>query len=245
MNYKKGHTKLVQEGNYVAEVAVELIYTDEVWSPYLSLDDAHTDWMRFVRRCDARRSKGSDSVGESIHFDSGSDIANGRRKRKELLTPSALIIVTATSAPFRAVELVGRGFIPGRRRRGMNPPATNKTRLKPATAVLLCELAETMIVATPHPDSPGQGVGGHLIEEGLRRLSASGVDLVFVLGHPDYYPRHGFRPAGALGFKAPYPIPDKNADAWMVQELRPGLIGTVRGTVVCADALDKPEYWRE
>ncbi len=32
--------KLVHEGEYVAEVDVELIYTDEGWSPYLSLSDA-------------------------------------------------------------------------------------------------------------------------------------------------------------------------------------------------------------
>jgi len=35
------HTKLVQEGNYVAEVEVELIDADTGWSPYLSLDDAY------------------------------------------------------------------------------------------------------------------------------------------------------------------------------------------------------------
>ena len=32
--------KLVHEGEYVAEVEVEMIYTDDGWSPYLSLDDA-------------------------------------------------------------------------------------------------------------------------------------------------------------------------------------------------------------
>lgn len=37
---KKHHTKLVHEGNYVAEVDVELIDTDEGWTPYLSLKDA-------------------------------------------------------------------------------------------------------------------------------------------------------------------------------------------------------------
>lgn len=37
---KRHHTKLVHEGEYVAEVDVELIYTDEGWSPYLSLEDA-------------------------------------------------------------------------------------------------------------------------------------------------------------------------------------------------------------
>jgi hypothetical protein len=34
------HRKLVHEGEYAAEVAVELIETDEGWSPYLSLEDA-------------------------------------------------------------------------------------------------------------------------------------------------------------------------------------------------------------
>ena len=33
------HKKLVHEGQYVAEVEIELIDTDEGWSPYLSLDD--------------------------------------------------------------------------------------------------------------------------------------------------------------------------------------------------------------
>ena len=37
---KRCHTKLVHEGHYVAEVDIELIDTDEGWSPYLSLDDA-------------------------------------------------------------------------------------------------------------------------------------------------------------------------------------------------------------
>jgi hypothetical protein len=37
----KSHTKRVFEGQYVAEVEVELILTDEGWSPYLSLDDAY------------------------------------------------------------------------------------------------------------------------------------------------------------------------------------------------------------
>ena len=37
----KHYAKLVREGEYVAEVDVELMYTDEGWSPYLSLDDAY------------------------------------------------------------------------------------------------------------------------------------------------------------------------------------------------------------
>jgi len=95
------------------------------------------------------------------------------------------------------------------------------------------------------PDAQKQGIGGKLIEKGLELLSKSGVDLVFVLGHPEYYPRYGFKPAGDLGFEAPYPIPDVHANAWMVQALRSGLIGSVSGKVICADALNKPEHWRE
>ena len=37
---KRQHTKIVREGNYVAEVNIELIETGEGWSPYLSLEDA-------------------------------------------------------------------------------------------------------------------------------------------------------------------------------------------------------------
>lgn len=95
------------------------------------------------------------------------------------------------------------------------------------------------------PDAQNKGIGGRLIMEGLRLLSERGVELVFVLGHPDYYPRHGFKAAGPLGFEAPYPIPGEVADAWMVQELRPGIIGSVKGKVLCADLLNQPQYWHE
>ena len=95
------------------------------------------------------------------------------------------------------------------------------------------------------PDAQRQGIGGRLIESGLAQLTKSGVDLVFVLGYPDYYQRHGFQPAGRQGLNAPYPIPDEHADAWMVQGLREGAVYTASGRVVCCDALDRPELWRE
>jgi hypothetical protein len=36
----KPYKKLVHEGEFAAEVAVELIETDDGWSPYLSVEDA-------------------------------------------------------------------------------------------------------------------------------------------------------------------------------------------------------------
>ena len=38
---RKHYTKIVHEGDYVAQVDVELIYSDEGWSPYLSMEDAY------------------------------------------------------------------------------------------------------------------------------------------------------------------------------------------------------------
>ena len=38
---KRHRTKLVHEGQYIAEVDVELLETEEEWSPYLSLEDAY------------------------------------------------------------------------------------------------------------------------------------------------------------------------------------------------------------
>ena len=95
------------------------------------------------------------------------------------------------------------------------------------------------------PDCQKQGIGGALVKRGLLLSEKAGVGLVFVAGHPNYYPQYGFTPAGKLGFEPPYPIPEKDADAWMVQELRPNIIKFASGKVVCCDALKKPEYWRE
>lgn len=93
------------------------------------------------------------------------------------------------------------------------------------------------------PAMQKQGIGGALIEAGVDRLIDAGVDLVFVLGHPTYYPRHGFVPALPLGLTVKYPIEPE--EAWMVRPLRDGLLGQVSGTVTFAEKLDRPELWRE
>ena len=95
------------------------------------------------------------------------------------------------------------------------------------------------------PDFQAAGIGRRLIKEGLDRLKKAGVTLVFVLGHPNYYPRSGFTPAGKLGFEAPYHIPEEHAGAWMVTALSPGIIGKAKGKVECSEILDQPQHWRE
>lgn len=106
--------------------------------------------------------------------------------------------------------------------------------------------AQILAPLAVHPDSQSIGIGGKLIEEGLRQLKEAGTDLVFVLGHIDYYPRSGFiNDARSLGFEAPYDIPEEFADAWMVIELTEGALRKAKGKVKCSDVLNQPEHWRE
>ena len=95
------------------------------------------------------------------------------------------------------------------------------------------------------PEEQSKGLGEKLINEGLKILKASGTELVFVLGHPTYYPRCGFIPAGEQGFEAPYPIPEEHAEAWMVQELNGDVIEKESGKVQCSKVLNEPQHWRE
>lgn len=95
------------------------------------------------------------------------------------------------------------------------------------------------------PDLQQLGIGAALAQRAMAEARRMGTQLVFVLGHPTYYPRLGFEPAFPHGFEAPYPIPAKDRDAWMVKELKEGALAAASGKVQPADTLMKPEYWRE
>jgi putative acetyltransferase len=80
------------------------------------------------------------------------------------------------------------------------------------------------------PSRQRQGVGSRLMEEGLASCRALGHRAVFLLGHPSYYPRFGFRPARE--FDVHY---EDDRDAFMAIELVPGALDDVRGEAVFAD----------
>jgi putative acetyltransferase len=66
------------------------------------------------------------------------------------------------------------------------------------------------------PEHQRSGVGAALMREGLARMD----EPVVLLGHPAYYTRFGFRPAGPEGITNQWGIDDP---AWMVRgELEPG-----------------------
>jgi hypothetical protein len=49
---RRRSTELIHEGKYAAEVVVELSYSDESWSPTMSIDDARKlERVRLALRC--------------------------------------------------------------------------------------------------------------------------------------------------------------------------------------------------
>lgn len=59
------------------------------------------------------------------------------------------------------------------------------------------------------PAQQGRGAGAAVIRAALDAARDAGENLVIVLGHADYYPRFGFRPASAFGVRAPIDVPDE------------------------------------
>ena len=89
----------------------------------------------------------------------------------------------------------------------------------------------TAVALGPVAVSPTQqqkGIGSKLCRAGLAACLQAGHELVFVLGHSDYYPRFGFTTSAPLGLRCQFDVPE---DAFMVAELAPGALQNRRGTV--------------
>ena len=79
-----------------------------------------------------------------------------------------------------------------------------------------------------------RGIGGALVREGLARCAETSVDAVFLLGHPSYYPRLGFRPARELGVHY-----QDDRDAFMGIELREGALAGVDARLKLSSEFDR------
>ncbi len=81
------------------------------------------------------------------------------------------------------------------------------------------------------PGFQGGGIGKQLVGASLGIARATGVDMVFVLGEPDYYTRFGFSAATAAPFASPY------AGPWfMALSLQPGFTAPAAGEAAYARA---------
>jgi putative acetyltransferase len=76
------------------------------------------------------------------------------------------------------------------------------------------------------PEYQRQGIGTELIEAGNRKLKDAGCLFILVVGHADYYPRFGFRPAREHGIKCEWDVPD---DVFMLLVLDEAKMAGVSG----------------
>jgi hypothetical protein len=95
------HTKLVQEGGYVAEVEVHLIESEDSWAPYLSLEDAYKldDVREALRRGDINASghlHQLHSAGNTVGLFLQEITMNRRKKMVVAIAVVAMVVITAT-----------------------------------------------------------------------------------------------------------------------------------------------------
>ena len=110
-------------------------------------------------------------------------------------------------------------------------PVTIRTKRGPVAALALAPMAVW-------PEHQKKGVGSQLVREGLEACRRLEHRLVVVIGHPDFYPRFGFRPARSRGLEPPHDVPD---NAFLVWEAAPDDEAGIAGSVEFPSVFD--EAW--
>ena len=71
-------------------------------------------------------------------------------------------------------------------------------------------------------------MGSALVNAGLDACRDSDFVAVVAVGHPDYYPRFGFRPASQYGLASEFEVPD---DVFMALEVEDAALQNRQGTI--------------
>jgi predicted N-acetyltransferase YhbS len=80
------------------------------------------------------------------------------------------------------------------------------------------------------PEFQKMGIGGQLILAGHQKARELGFQSVILIGHPEYYPRFGYKPASGWGIKTHYELPSD--DVFMAVELTEDALKNVSGMVI-------------
>ena len=102
-------------------------------------------------------------------------------------------------------------------------------------------LAYILAPLAVRPDVQNQRIGTALVEYGMQRLSALGVDIIFVYGAPEYYGRFGFNADAALSYKSPYPL--QYPFGWQAVAIRDCAVENGPHAMQCVKALCNPLLW--
>ena len=142
-----------------------------------------------------------------------------------------IVIRQETPADYRVVfDLVGRAFGNAEHADGDEPYLVGRLRKSSAVIEELSLVAEVDGQIAGHilftevragdtvqlalaplsvlPVRQNRGIGSLLVNAGHERGKRLGYDYSIVLGNPGYYSRFGYFPAGQVGLKAPFPVPD-------------------------------------
>lgn len=85
------------------------------------------------------------------------------------------------------------------------------------------------------PEYQKKGIGSQLIHAALKNAKDLGYHSIIVLGHKDYYPKFGFKPASLWNIQAPFEVPD---EVFMALELTPNSLEKVQGVVHYSKAFE-------
>jgi len=84
------------------------------------------------------------------------------------------------------------------------------------------------------PEYQRQGIGSELIRTGIAKLKTGRCPFVIVLGHAEYYPRFGFKPASHHGIRSEWEVPE---GAFMILVLNESEMYSISGV-----ARYRPEF---
>ncbi|MEX2477811.1 MAG: N-acetyltransferase [Gracilimonas sp.] len=79
------------------------------------------------------------------------------------------------------------------------------------------------------PEFQNKGIGGKLIQAAHDQAREMGFTSLILLGHENYYPRFGYKPAHVFDISFPFDAPPENC---MVIELSPNSLKYISGEVV-------------
>lgn len=102
----------------------------------------------------------------------------------------------------------------------------SKIHIIDGTTVVANSLALAPVSVVPKLQN--KGIGSQLIREALIKAKELGYQSVIVLGHKDYYPRFGFKPASLWKIKAPFDVPP---EFFMALELTGNALANAQGVV--------------